>query len=81
MQPGTPANLTLEEHRQLARELHATRAQLRELASLIVSLYGLENSAATSFLNAVEAMDRLCEDLQRQAARDLPGIPLDGLYH
>ena len=80
MRPESPNPLTLEEHRQLGVELRATRARLRELCSLVMSIYGPQNQAAFDFLKTAECMDRLCEDFQAQAARDWPGHPTEGFY-
>jgi len=80
MQPDAPANLTLEEHRELARELRATRARVKELSNLVAAIYGRGNGAAASFLKAAEAVDRLCQEMQEQALHDLPGFHIDGLY-
>jgi hypothetical protein len=76
----TPLPLTLEEHRELARELRASNARMRELAHLVVSVYGPNNQAAFSFLKSAEALERLCNDLQAQAAQDYPGYPIGSLY-
>jgi hypothetical protein len=78
--PETPLPLTLEEHRELARELRASNVRMRELCQLVVSVYGPNNQAAFTFQRAAEAVDRLCNDLQAQAAQDYPGYPLGSLY-
>jgi hypothetical protein len=80
MHPETPLPLTLEEHRELARELRAANARMRELCQLVVNVYGPNNQAAFSFLKASEAVERLCNDLQAQAAQDYPGYPIGSLY-
>ncbi|HTS28892.1 MAG TPA: hypothetical protein VMH81_23640 [Bryobacteraceae bacterium] len=80
MQLETPLPLTLEEHRELARELRASNARLRELCQLVVSVYGPNNQAAFTFLKAAEAVERLCNDMQAQAAADYPGYPIGSLY-
>jgi hypothetical protein len=72
--------LTLEEHRQLGDELRGTRAHLHELCTLVVRVYGPQNQAAFDFVKTAESIDRLCEDLQAQAAHDWPGHPTEGLY-
>jgi hypothetical protein len=76
----TPLPLTLEEHRELARELRASNARMRELSKLVVTVYGPNNQAAFSFLKAAEALDRLCNDLKAQASQDYPGYPIGSLY-
>ncbi|MBZ5583541.1 MAG: hypothetical protein LAQ30_15305 [Acidobacteriia bacterium] len=48
---------------------------------MVASVYGPNNSASFSFQKAAAAMDRLCLDLQTQAARDLPGVHIDGFYN
>jgi hypothetical protein len=80
MRPQTPVPLTLEEHTQMGRELRQTRTRLRELCAVVVGIYSLNNRAAFNFQKATEAIDRLCIDLQAQAAADLPGCNIDGLY-
>jgi hypothetical protein len=72
--------LTLDEHRELGREVRATRARLRQLCGLVMSVYGPANTAAFAFQRAADAMDRLCGDLQAQASADHPGHPVDGFY-
>jgi hypothetical protein len=80
MRSKTPIPLTLEEHRELGCELRRTRARLQELSTMVSMVYGPNNRAAFSFVKAAEAMDRLCADLDAQAARDLPGFGTDGFY-
>jgi len=75
-----PGPLTLEEHQELGTEMKSINARLRELCKVIVSVYGPNTQAAFTFLKAAEHIDRLCQDLQAQAARDLPGYPVDGMY-
>jgi hypothetical protein len=76
----TPVPLTLEEHRELGRELHAANARLQELCKVVVSVYGPNNNASFTFLKVADNLNRLCHDLQAQAAQDLPGFSVDGLY-
>jgi len=80
MRPQTPVPLTLEEHRELGAEMRATNARLQELCKVVVSVYGPNNNAAFAFLKVAEQVNRLCQDLQAQAAKDLPGYPTEGLY-
>jgi len=80
MRPQSLVPLTLEEHRELGAEMRAANARLQELCKLVVSVYGPHNSAAFTFIKAAEQVSRLCQDLQAQAAKDLPGYPIDGLY-
>jgi len=60
--------------------MRMVKARLQELCKLVVSVYGPNNQAAFTFLKAAEQMERLCQDLQAQAAKDLPGLPIDGMY-
>ncbi len=80
MRPQTSTPLTLEEHRELGAEMRAVNARLQELCKVVVSVYGPNAQAAFTFLKAAEQVKRLCQDLQAQAARDLPGFPTDGFY-
>lgn len=80
MRPETPLPLTLDEHRELARELRSNNARMRELYELVVSVYGPNNQAAFTFQKAADAIDRLCKDMQAQAAQDYPGYPIGSLY-
>lgn len=65
--------LTLEEHREMSRELRRTNARLRELCGVVADAYGANHRAAFTFAKVVESMDRLCKDMQAQAAQDCPG--------
>ncbi|PWU05487.1 MAG: hypothetical protein C5B51_14595 [Terriglobia bacterium] len=80
MSREAPLPLTLEEHRELGAEMRATSARLQELYSLIVSIYGPEDRVSACFLRLTEAIEQVRQELGRQAARDLPGHPLDGIY-
>ncbi|MBZ5625464.1 MAG: hypothetical protein LAQ69_43225 [Acidobacteriia bacterium] len=80
MRAETPLPLTLAEHLELARELRASNVRLRELCKLIVTVYGPNNQAAFTFQKVAETMERLCNDMQAQAAQDYPGYPIDNLY-
>ena len=80
MSAESPLPLTLEEHRELGQEIRGANARLRELCTMMVGVYGFENRAAHSFVRLTEAMDSLRQELQRQAALDLPGDPVDGIY-
>jgi hypothetical protein len=73
-------SLTIDEHRELGREMKATALRLRALCDVVVSVYGPANRAAFSFLKALEAIDRLEQDLATQAMQDLPGYPSNDLY-
>ena len=80
MRPENPVPLTLEEHRELGREVRTANARLRQLCALVVDVYGPNNRAAFSFLKTVETVQRLCHDLQTQAAEDAPGLLTDDIY-
>jgi len=80
MRPRVQNPLTLEEHRELGREVRAACARLHELCNLVVAVYGPNTQAAFTFLKVAEHMDRLCKDLQAQAELDCPGFPIDGFY-
>ena len=75
-----PISLTIDEHRELGREMKATAKRLRVLCDLVVGVYGPNNRAAFSFLKAIDAIDRLEQDLATQAMHDLPGYPSNDLY-
>ena len=72
--------LSFGEHGELARELRQTQNRMRELRSMVVSIYGSENRAALSLARTVESIERLRLDLQVQASLDCPGAALEGLY-
>ena len=76
----SPVPLTLEEHRELALELQSAHARMRSLSEMFASLYGPQNQAAFTFARVAETMDRLCRDMQVQAAHDCPGTDVDKLY-
>ena len=80
VRPQSPGPLTLEEHRELGAEMRAMNAQMQELCKVVVSVYGPHNQAAFTFQKVADGMDRLCQDLQSQASKDLPGYPVDGFY-
>jgi hypothetical protein len=80
MRPAESIPLTLDEHRELGAELRRSRARIQELCTLIAEVYGPNNQAAFSFSKAAEALERLCIDMQTQAARDLPGYHTDDFY-
>jgi hypothetical protein len=73
-------SLTIDEHRELGREIKAAAKRLRALCDLVVGVYGPANRAAFSFLKAMEAIEHLEQDLMTQAMRDLPGYPSNDLY-
>ena len=72
--------LTLEEHRELGRELSAMNARMRELCHLVVQVYGPHNRASFTFLKTAEGMERLCQDMQTQVTLDHPGFSVEKFY-
>ena len=70
----------MEEHDELGRELRQTRLRMRELSRLVAGVYGPQNRAAFTFQKTTEYLDYMCGELQAQAADDLPGQKVDGLY-
>lgn len=80
MHPERPQPLTREEHLELGRELKKTRVRLKELAALVVDVYGPQNHAALTFQKIVESLETLSGDLQVQAAEDLRGQPAEQFY-
>jgi hypothetical protein len=80
MRPQAPAPLTLEEHRELGSEMRAINARVQELCKMVTSVYGPNNQAAFTFRKVADATQRLCQDLESQAAQDLPGFSTGGFY-
>ncbi len=76
---STTTPLTLEEHRELGDEMKRTTARLRELCDLIVSVYGPQSRSGYSFLNAIQALERLHQELEVQALQDVKGY-VEKLY-
>ncbi|HYW48147.1 MAG TPA: hypothetical protein VE959_35110 [Bryobacteraceae bacterium] len=76
----SPVPLSLEEHRELARELREAEACLRELCDLVAGVYGPDSRATFMFRRTVESLSRLRREMQVQAALDLPGGPADEIY-
>ena len=73
-------SLTIDEHRELGREMKATVGRLRALCELVVDVYGPANRAAFSFMRAMDAIEHLEQDLATQAAQDLPGSSVNDIY-
>ena len=63
-------SLSIDEHRELGREMKAAAKRLRALCELVVGVYGPANRAAFSFLKAMEAIEHLEQDLATQAIGD-----------
>jgi hypothetical protein len=72
--------LTIEEHRELGREMKATAQRMRALCDLVVAEYPPPSRTSFSFQKVVEAIEQLEQDLATQAMRDLPGYPSNDLY-
>jgi hypothetical protein len=75
IRPDKASPLTAEEHADLGHEIKLVGTRLRELERLVTSVYGPGNQAAFSFVKAVESIERLQDDLEAQAALDVPGHP------
>ena len=60
--------------------MKATTRRLRVLCSLVVEVYGPANQTAFSFVKAMEAMERLEQDLATQVMHDHPGYPSNDIY-
>ena len=73
-------SLTIDEHRELGREMKATSQRMRELCKLVLSVYGPANRTSFSFLKAMDAIELLEQELATQAMQDLPGYPANDLY-
>jgi len=72
--------LSLEEHRELGRELQKTRQRLLQLGSMVTSVYGQQSLPAFHFSKLNDALDRTCEELKAQAAQDCPGTDASQFY-
>jgi hypothetical protein len=72
--------LTLEEHRELGKELSAINSRMRELCNLVVIVYGPQNRASFSFLKTAESVERLCQEMQTQVTLDHPGYSVGKIY-
>ncbi len=80
MAAESPLPLSLDEHRELGSEIRNVTARLEELKKLVAAVYGANSMPAFDFTNAVEALEKLRDDMEVQAGRDLPGLHVDGLY-
>ena len=80
MRPENFIPLSADEHRELGREIRQASTRLHELERLVASIYGPTNHSAFCFRKVVEAMERLQEELDLQAAADLPGDITEGFY-
>lgn len=80
MRPETSNPLTLEEHRQLGREMRAANQRLHTLCDLVVSVYGPNNRAAFTFQKLAETIELVCKEMEAQADKDVPGHPGESFY-
>jgi hypothetical protein len=76
--PNQP--LTFEEHRDLGQELHKTRQHLLQLSRMLLDVYGANNRCMFAFEQLDAAMERLTEELARQAAADCPSQDAENPY-
>jgi hypothetical protein len=76
--PNEP--LTFEEHRDLGQELQKTRRHLLQLSRMVLEVYGANNRCSFAFEKVNEAVDRLTEELARQAVAECPGTDAETLY-
>lgn len=60
--------------------MKATVKRWRVLCALVVEVYGPANRASFAYLKAVEAMERLEQEMATQAMHDLPGYPSNDIY-
>jgi hypothetical protein len=72
--------LTFAEHRDLGQELHQSRRRVQQLSRMVLDVYGPNNRCAFAFEKLNEAMDRLIDELARQAVADCPGEDAERLY-
>lgn len=72
--------LNYEEHRELGREMRATRERLMQLSRVVFEIYGPASRSAFAFQRLNEAMERLCVELGTQAITDCPGRQTDEFY-
>jgi hypothetical protein len=80
MPPQASNPLSFEEHRDLGRDILKTRARMRQLASVVTTVYGPQSRTAFTFKKANEAIDRLCDEMQAQAELDCPGLDASAFY-
>ncbi len=80
MPPQALNPLSFEEHRELAGDILKTRERMRQLASVVITVYGPQSRTAFTFKKATEAIDRLCDEMQAQAEMDCPGLDASSFY-
>ena len=54
--------------------------RMRELAQLVLAVYGPNNHASFTFLKTATSIERLCQDMQAQLAADYPGYSVEKFY-
>jgi hypothetical protein len=72
--------LNFEEHRELGEEMQKTQTRLLQLSRMLRDVYGPNSRSTYAFEKVNEAMERLNEELRRQAIEDCPGRDADLLY-
>jgi hypothetical protein len=72
--------LSYEEHRDLGREISATKSRLLHLGDMVSSVYGAESASAADFQKVNEALDQLGRRLGAQADKDCPGRRASDFY-
>jgi hypothetical protein len=72
--------LTFEEHRELGQEILKARARLLQLSSVVGGVYGAQSRVAFQYTKMLEALDRVCLEMQAQAEIDCPGLNAASLY-
>jgi hypothetical protein len=72
--------LTFEEHRELGQEILKARARLLHLSSVVRGVYGAQSRVAFQYAKMLEALDRVCLEMQAQAELDCPGLNASSLY-
>jgi hypothetical protein len=80
MPPQALNPLSYEEHRELGRDVLKTRARMRQLAAVMMTVYGPQSKTAFTFKKVNEAIDRLCDEMQAQAELDCPGLDASSFY-
>jgi hypothetical protein len=72
--------LSYDEHRELALEIHKSKAKLLHLRSVAATVYGPQSRVAFDFQKVNDAIDRLCDELSAQADQDCPGLDASAFY-
>jgi hypothetical protein len=80
MPPQALNPLSFDEHRELGRDILRTRAHMRQLAALMMTVYGPQSRTTFTYQKVNEAIDRLCGEMQAQAELDCPGLDASSFY-